>query len=376
MRSTRLNLHSTYYNTFISNCLLLGCGLFGFEKPFCHFGLTTFWRQARKAKRAENKRKGKGKGKGKAQGKCKGRGGRRGSGGGRGSGAARAPGRGKLPFKRKRPPPVKSELGEDEEDEHEKYECDNPNEQEEPRDEPMGSNDQGSEEDNNDANSQNKEAEAGDEPMASSLHNDDDVADSELDVGPQQGPAVRDDHCSPEESQSAAAGCRAGMGSEIRNADPAQVASSESEDFEGQADNFRRPEIAEWVQNVLLDQGGSDHDSSEEDDQGQAVAGQAAAAAAPPPPEPQAPAEAEAAPRACGPRVHSTPEILQRLEPCSTFKLRLNFGDHRFTVETMAKEKDPRWIDKFGQRSFSKGFKLTRDWQPALRAVHEHMWQK
>ena len=51
-----------------------------------------------------------------------------------------APGRGKLPFKRKRPPPVKSELGEDEEDEgREKYECDNPNEQEEPRDEPMGS---------------------------------------------------------------------------------------------------------------------------------------------------------------------------------------------------------------------------------------------
>ena len=45
-------------------------------------------------------------------------------------------------------------------------------------------------------------------------------------------------------------------------------------------------------------------------------------------------------------------------------------------METMTKEKDPRWIDKFAQRSFSKGFKLTRDWQPALRAVHEHMWQK
>jgi hypothetical protein len=122
----------------------------------------------------------------------------------------------------------------------------------------MGSpvHDQGSEKDNNDANSQSKEeAEAGDEPMAYSLHNDDDVAELELDVGPQQGPAVGDDHCSPEESQSAAAGSHAGTGSEIRNADPAQVASSESEDFEGQADNFRRPDIAEWVQNVLLDRG-------------------------------------------------------------------------------------------------------------------------
>ena len=49
---------------------------------------------------------------------------------------------------------------------------------------------QGSEKDNNDANSQSKEeAEAGDEPMAYSLHNDDDVAELELDVGPQQGPS-------------------------------------------------------------------------------------------------------------------------------------------------------------------------------------------
>ena len=88
------------------------------------------------------------------------------------------------------------------------------------------------------------------------------------------------------------------------------------------------------------------------------------------------PAAAEAAPRSSGPKLHSTPEILQRLEPCPTFKIRLNFCDHRFTLDTLVKVKDDRWIDKFAQKSFSRGFKISRDWQSALRAVHEHTWEK
>jgi hypothetical protein len=74
--------------------------------------------------------------------------------------------------------------------------------------------------------------------------------------------------------------------------------------------------------------------------------------------------------------VHSTPEILQCLEPCPTFKIRLNFGDHRFILDTLTKVKDDRWIAKFAQKSFSRGFKINRDWKSALQAVHEHTWQK
>ena len=85
----------------------------------------------------------------------------------------------------------------------------------------------------------------------------------------------------------------------------------------------------------------------------------------------------EARQRSSGPRVNSTPtEILQRIEPCSIFRLRLNFGDHRFTVETVAKEKDPRWIAPFNKGTFSRTFKVSRDWKSSLKAVHEHMWKK
>ena len=76
-----------------------------------------------------------------------------------------------------------------------------------------------------------------------------------------------------------------------------------------------------------------------------------------------------------GTKVHSTPDIWKRLEPCSVFKMRLNFNDHRFTCDTKA-EKDPRWIDIYGQKTYSKGFKLTRDWQSALRKVHQWRWEK
>lgn len=97
--------------------------------------------------------------------------------------------------------------------------------------------------------------------------------------------------------------------------------------------------------------------------------------AAHPPPARLGPPAVPGAPRASGPKIHSSPEILKRLEPCSIFKLRLNFNDHRFTCETKAPQ-DPRWIDAFGQKTFSKGFKITRDWQGALKKVHEHMWEK
>ena len=80
-------------------------------------------------------------------------------------------------------------------------------------------------------------------------------------------------------------------------------------------------------------------------------------------------------PRASGPKVHSTPDILARLEPCHIFRLRLNFNDHRFTLDTRGVS-DERWIGSMGQKSWSKGFKVSRDWEGALKQVHRHMWEK
>ena len=84
---------------------------------------------------------------------------------------------------------------------------------------------------------------------------------------------------------------------------------------------------------------------------------------------------ASGGPRSSGPRLHYTPDILARLEPCHIFKLRLNFNDHRFTLDTR-NASDERWIDSMKQKSWSKGFKITRDWEGALKAVHQHMWEK
>lgn len=102
---------------------------------------------------------------------------------------------------------------------------------------------------------------------------------------------------------------------------------------------------------------------AEEQPNAEADAAPAAAASAP-----------ASEPRAVGPRVYSTPEVLARLEPCSIFRVRLNFNDHRFTCETKAS--DERWLDKHAQKSYSKGFKIDRNWQGALRDVHSYMWEK
>ena len=76
---------------------------------------------------------------------------------------------------------------------------------------------------------------------------------------------------------------------------------------------------------------------------------------------------AKAAPvaRDVGPRVHSTPEILKHLEPHPLLKLRLNMNDHRFICETMTREVHADWIGIYAQRTFSRGFQISRDWKGA-----------
>ena len=81
-----------------------------------------------------------------------------------------------------------------------------------------------------------------------------------------------------------------------------------------------------------------------------------------------------AADRMVGPRVYSTPDILQRLEPCGIFKIRLDFNAHRFQLET--KVNDPRWLGQKSQKTFSKSFNSTGDWEFALGEIHRHMWDK
>ena len=85
-----------------------------------------------------------------------------------------------------------------------------------------------------------------------------------------------------------------------------------------------------------------------------------------------------AADRISGPRVYSTPDILQRLEPCGIFKIRLDFNALRFQLETKVKESDPRWLGQKikSQKTFSKSFNSTGDWEFALGEVHRHMWDK
>ena len=87
---------------------------------------------------------------------------------------------------------------------------------------------------------------------------------------------------------------------------------------------------------------------------------------------------AKAAPiaRDVGPRVHSTPEILKQLEPHPLLKLRLNMNDHRFICETMTREVHADWIGIYAQRTFSRGFQVSRDWKGALKTVHDFIWTK
>ena len=95
-------------------------------------------------------------------------------------------------------------------------------------------------------------------------------------------------------------------------------------------------------------------------------------------------AEAEAAvrDRVVGPRVFTTPEVLERIEPHGIFKVRLDFNAHRFQLETKVKENDPRWVGQKAQKTLSKSFQLkktsaySRDWESALVEIHKHMWEK
>lgn len=359
--------------------------------------------QARRAKRAQKKGKGKGKG-GKAPGKSKGKS----TGRGRGRGRGRSKGQGGRPLKRRKPS-VKGESSDDEihekmddnqhfADNHEAYspslahddmevDMDELNVGDQPEVEPNGS-------------EPFAEAEAdvagqlmvlGDacEPGGNALSGspgepkplDEAVADQPM--AGNAGQPTGDDEAvaEPEGNHSATAAssddalgmalCHYGdMGAAPRDGDAGMASEDPLEHAVGQDEQLSlQPRAIEEAEE-------QDQDAQCEEN----VAGPGPVA-----PEGERPpvaaidsidAGAEAAPRSSGPKVHSTPEILQRLEPCPTFKIRLNFCDHRFPLDTMTKVKDDRWIDKFAQKSFSKGFKISRDWKGALQAVHEHMWQK
>lgn len=234
------------------------------------------------------------------------------------------------------------------------------------------------------------EPDVGDQPMVE--HNGSkpfDEAVAERDVGdqpmvgdagqPNGGKPVDEAVADPEDSHSASAPfendgsgmalCDGDVGAAACDGDAGMASEDPLEDAVGQDQQLpaQPPPEGNAIGNSLEDEENAHNEENA-----------AGPVAVPPerPPAAAADAAAEAAPRSSGPKVHSTPEILQRLEPCPTFKIRLNFCDHRFTLDTLTKVKDDRWIDKFAQKSFSRGFKINRDWKSALQAVHEHTWQK
>eukprot|EP00434_Breviolum_minutum_P025129 symbB.v1.2.022202.t1/scaffold1958.1/size138524/13 len=101
-----------------------------------------------------------------------------------------------------------------------------------------------------------------------------------------------------------------------------------------------------------------------------------------PPVVPPGDSGAEAAVRVVGPRVFTTADILERIEPYGIFKVRLDFNAHRFQLETKVKENDPRWVGQKAQKTLSKSFQLkrtsasSRGWESALVEIHKHIWEK
>eukprot|EP00438_Fugacium_kawagutii_P003396 Skav225500 [mRNA] locus=scaffold1721:99299:106847:+ [translate_table: standard] len=152
-------------------------------------------------------------------------------------------------------------------------------------------------------------------------------------------------------------------------------------------DDRQDPQMLAWCKQVMEPPADSDHDEPMLPNPIASEPSSGSACAAPPPPNPAGvdppasqasePASGSAgAARSSGPKIHSTPDILRKLEPCDMFKVRLSFNDHRFKCETHPSANDDRWIGSFRFKSFSKGFKISRDWEGALKEVHRHMWEK
>ena len=98
-------------------------------------------------------------------------------------------------------------------------------------------------------------------------------------------------------------------------------------------------------------------------------------AAAAQPPEAEEPAPARVA-RSSGPKVYSTPELMEELQPSKDFRMGINYNDHRFFVKCSIR--DDRFVDPYHKQSFSKTFKMsvTGSWEKALSEVHCYTWSK
>lgn len=77
-----------------------------------------------------------------------------------------------------------------------------------------------------------------------------------------------------------------------------------------------------------------------------------------------------------GVRVHSTPEILQKLQPNNDFKFLLNVNDRRFVIQCK-QQSDKFLLTPYSNKSYSKSFRHDKDsWLDCLKDVHSHCWKK
>ena len=92
-----------------------------------------------------------------------------------------------------------------------------------------------------------------------------------------------------------------------------------------------------------------------------------------PPAEEHAPMDTMEEPRRRGEKKHSSPEILEKLDPPGC-KITLGHSDHRFASTFEAYS--PVLEGKMKQSYFSRTFVQKRNWQTALIEVHKHNWTK
>ena len=50
--------------------------------------------------------------------------------------------------------------------------------------------------------------------------------------------------------------------------------------------------------------------------------------------------------------------------------------NHRFIYETITREVHANCIGIYAQRTFSKGFQISRNWKGALKIIHNFIWTK
>lgn len=95
-----------------------------------------------------------------------------------------------------------------------------------------------------------------------------------------------------------------------------------------------------------------------------------------PPPEDQSAPSGYSVGGGGGVKVHSTPEILQKLSPNGDFKFLLNTNDRRFVVQCK-RHSDQFLLTPYANKSFSKSFRHDKDsWIQCLSDVHSHCWKK